>query len=181
MHSLLHVTRAAHLWIGVSFVSQAFCGKTAPWMVSDQLSRNIVDIDTFFQNQNSPILFGTDKPSLPRHLVTVAQRHACHLEYPSLTPDVRSMPGLPGPPSHQHRFRHILKHDYTRLCQLEEAIASGIDPGKKKCMIILPSRFVLPDSVPSRTVQNVVTLSMGHDMSGRFVLIPEYDAACSSS
>jgi hypothetical protein len=103
---------------------------------------------------------------MPRHLVTVAQRHDFSLRYPSLKIDIHRMPGNPGPASHQHRFRDMSRHDYRVLCQLEDAIARDIEPGKK-CMIILPSQFVLPDSVPFRMPGiRHVTLSMGFDKSG---------------
>lgn len=182
---LLHVTRASHLWLSFSFVSRIFCGMPAPWMVADRLTGKIVDTDTFFKHQNTPILFGTDEPAPPRHLVDVAGSHGFRLEYPSIPQNIASMPGKPGPPSHQYRFRRLSRYDYIQLCQLEDAIAMQLlpqDQSKIKIMTIVPSRFVMPDSVPSRCRgKGVTTMSMGSHSIGRFVLLPETNEACSSS
>lgn len=173
------MTRASHLWLSISIVSRTLCGLPAPWIVTDRMTRVHTDIHTFFQCQEHPILFGTDEPALPRHLVTIATQHGFALTYPRLATDLARMPGLPGPPSHQYRFRQLPLQEYKKLCQLEDAIARDIEANKT--MTILPSNFVYEDSVPSRLKKKHVTLSMGEPPVGRFLLLPSNDNACSTT
>jgi hypothetical protein len=163
---IVPLTRATHIALSLSVVGRTLCGMPVPYMMKHRPTSNIVDVNTFFKTQKTPlVLLGTDEIP-PRYFVDIGRKHDWNFVFPNLQLTTR---GNPGPSTHQHRHTHLSSSEYWKLCCKEESVVKSLQltlrtaTADEKFVAIVPNDFISSDSVPHRIKTKITTVSFGND------------------
>lgn len=165
------MTRATHMALSLSVIGRSLCGTPVPYMMKHRPTSNIVDVNTFFTEQKTPlVLLGTDEIP-PRYFLDMGRKHDWKFIFPSFDLTTR---GIPGPLSHRHRHNYLSSLEYWKLCCKEVSVVKSLQltvraaASDEKFVAIVPNEFIASDSVPQRISNNIhiTTISFGNN---RFV------------
>lgn len=167
---IVPLTRATHIALSFSVLSRSLCGTPVPYMMKHRPTSNIVDVNTFFTEQKTPlVLLGMDELP-PRYFIDTGLEHDWKFVFPNLQLTTR---GIPGPLTHQHRHNDLSSSEYWKLCCKEESVVKSLqgqtrrDGSEEKVVAIVPNEFIAYDSVPHRLASKIkikfTTISFGNN------------------